>query len=74
MQYRFVLSNGLTEHEYDHVFIGFSNQLPKPNNDEVTEWKYMALPEIDSVIESQSNSFTVWFQLMFAQLKRNSVL
>ena len=74
MQYRFGFSNGLTEHEYDHVFIGYFDRLPKPNNYEVAQWKYMALPEIASVIESQSNFFTDWFQLMFAQLKGNSVL
>jgi isopentenyl-diphosphate delta-isomerase len=74
MQYRFDFSNGLTEHEYDHVFIGFFDQLPRPNSYEVAQWKYMTLPEIASVIESQSNSFTDWFQLMFARLKENSIL
>ena len=69
MQYRFGFSNGLTEHEYDHVFIGFSDQLPKPNKSEVAEWKYMARPDIASVLERHDNSFTEWFQLMFAQLK-----
>lgn len=69
MQYRFGFSNGLTEHEYDHVFIGFYDQLPKPNKYEVAQWTYMARPEIASIMENHSNSFTDWFQLMFAQLK-----
>lgn len=74
MQYRFRFSNGLTEHEYDHVFIGFSDQLPKPNKDEVAGWAYMARPEIASTVESRSHAFTEWFQLMFAQLNENSGL
>jgi isopentenyl-diphosphate delta-isomerase len=69
MQYRLPFSNGLTEHEYDHVFIGISDQLPKPNQDEVAGWQYMTLPEISSTLEDHSILFTDWFQLMFDQFK-----
>jgi isopentenyl-diphosphate delta-isomerase len=74
MQYRLPFSNGLTEHEYDHVFIGISDQLPKPNQDEVAGWQYLPLTEITIALENQSNLFTDWFQLMFDQLKGSPTL
>ena len=74
MQYCLPFSNGLTEHEYDHVFIGISDQLPKPNQDEVAGWQYMSLTEITTALEVHSNLFTDWFQLMFDQLKGSPTL
>src|SRR3954469_24341059 len=32
----------LTEHEFDHVFVGEFNGTPRPNSDEVGEWKWIA--------------------------------
>ena len=33
-EYKAPFSNGLTEHELDHVFIGHSNDTPHLNTDE----------------------------------------
>ena len=38
--YREIFENGLIEHEFDHVFLGVSNQLPAINDLEVIEYKY----------------------------------
>lgn len=37
--YKASFSNGLTEHEFDHVFIGYYNDLIKPNPDEADDCK-----------------------------------
>ena len=45
--YKAVLENGLTEHEFDHVLIGNFNGTPILNKDEVEDWKWMSLEEIE---------------------------
>lgn len=67
--YKSELDNDLTEFEYDHVFIGFYEQFPNINLDEVVEWKYMSLDAIELAIEKQPNEFTAWFKIVFEQVK-----
>jgi isopentenyl-diphosphate delta-isomerase len=40
------LDNGLTEHELDHVMIGYSDESPVINPEEVEAWKWMAIDEV----------------------------
>jgi isopentenyl-diphosphate delta-isomerase len=67
--YKAVLEDGLTEHEFDHVFFGHSNVLPVPNPEEVADWKYLSLEQIDAEILAQPDNYTAWFKIMLAQIK-----
>src|SRR5690606_10801431 len=44
--YYTTVENNLTEHELDHVFVGYSDQNPLPNDDEVQDYKWMNPTEI----------------------------
>jgi isopentenyl-diphosphate delta-isomerase len=37
--YKASFNNGLTEHEYDHVFVGYYDGEIRPDQDEVKGWK-----------------------------------
>jgi isopentenyl-diphosphate delta-isomerase len=37
--YKSDYENGMIEHEYDYVFISFYDNLPKPNPEEVMDYK-----------------------------------
>lgn len=63
--YHAPFDNGLTEHELDHVFIGYSDQEPILNPEEAAEYKWASLVEIRSLAEKQPDSFTVWFKLIY---------
>ena len=63
------LENNLSEHEFDHVFLGFSNAVPKPNPIEVAEYKYMSLDEIGNQLKQKPETFTAWFALIFDRVK-----
>ena len=63
--YHATFDNGLTEHELDHVLIGFSDEIPNPNPEEVHEYKWMLLPEIAKNIRDNPEMFTVWFKIAF---------
>ncbi len=60
--YRAEVGKGLTEYEYDHVFIGLSDELPEPNSDEVCEYEYIDLADLKERMEADPNSFTAWFR------------
>ena len=63
--YKAEFSNGLTEHELDHVFIGQTDDLPKASITEVAEWKYMKCEEIQEDIKKNPNQYTEWFKICF---------
>jgi isopentenyl-diphosphate delta-isomerase len=63
--YKAPFDNGLTEHELDHVMIGYYNQEPKINPDEVESWKWMSIEAIKDDIQTQSKNYTVWFKIIF---------
>ena len=66
--YRTELDNELVEHELDHVFIGFTNQLPKPNVDEVKTWKLMSFLEIHQDVQNNPDHYTEWFKLLYQKV------
>ncbi|MEJ2113224.1 MAG: NUDIX domain-containing protein, partial [Flavobacteriaceae bacterium] len=57
--------NGLTEHEYDHVLIGYYNGEPDINFDEVADWKWMPLDKIKEDMRLQPQLYTEWFKIIF---------
>ncbi len=66
--YKQELENGLTEHEFDHVFIGYSNTLPVPNPIEVMDYKYLTTKELTDAVKQNPENYTVWFKLIFERV------
>ena len=65
--YKAPFDNGLTEHELDHVMIGYYNEEPKINSDEVENWKWMGIEEVQNDMIIHPNEYTVWFKIIFDQ-------
>lgn len=63
--YKAPFDNGLTEHELDHVMIGYYNDAPKINTEEVEDWKWMKIEDVKADIEKQPEIYTVWFKIIF---------
>ncbi len=69
--YKANMPNQLIEHEYDHVFFGFSDDNPIINLEEVANFKYMALNDLEIDIAENSHLYTEWFKICFNEvLKR----
>jgi len=66
--YKCKFSNGLTEHEFDHVYVGITDDLPVLNQAEVKDWRYIKLPELEQEIESEPEKFTEWLKICFPKL------
>jgi len=63
--YKAPFDNGLTEHELDHVMIGYYNEAPVINPDEVESWKWMPIEAIKDDMILHPNVYTVWFKIIF---------
>jgi len=63
--YKAPFDNGLTEHELDHVMIGYCNQQPQINTEEVADWKWMKIEDIKADIASNPEIYTAWFKIIF---------
>ena len=70
--YKAPVGEGLTEHEFDHVWIGQSDDIPSINTDEVASWKYMALNDLEKDIELHPEHYTEWFKITFAEMTRHA--
>lgn len=63
--YKAPFDNGLTEHELDHVMIGYYDEKPEINPEEVEAWKWMDIEEVKSDMLLHPEIYTVWFKIIF---------
>jgi isopentenyl-diphosphate delta-isomerase len=63
--YKAPFDNGLTEHELDHVMIGYSNESPVINPEEVEDWKWMGIDAVKNDMQVHPELYTVWFKIIF---------
>lgn len=63
--YKAPFDNGLTEHELDHVMIGYFNGEPVINPEEVEDWKWMKIEDIKIDMAANPSIYTVWFKIIF---------
>ena len=66
--YRTELENGLTEHEFDHVYFGVSDDVPIPNPQEVKAWKYMSLPALKKELIQYPERYSAWLKICLAKV------
>lgn len=67
--YKAGFDNGLTEHEFDHVYVGKYNGPVEPNKDEVEDYCFKSLKEIHDSILSHPHKYTEWFKIAFPKLE-----
>ncbi len=63
--YKVSFENGLTEHEFDHILVGYYDQPPKINPFEVSDWKWMSMMDIKEDMIINSSHYTAWFKIIF---------
>ena len=65
--YKAPFDNGLTEHELDHVMIGYYNKMPDINKDEVESWKWMKIEDVKNDMITNPDQYTIWFKIIFEE-------
>ena len=62
--YRVEFSNGLIEHENDHIMLGVFDGTPKPNPNEVDEWKWIDIDILVEDMQINPDYYTAWFMII----------
>jgi isopentenyl-diphosphate delta-isomerase len=65
--YKAPFDNGLTEHEFDHVLIGYFDGEPNINKQEAEAYKWMPLEAVKKDIEANPSNYTEWFKIIFQE-------
>ena len=63
--YKAPFDNGLTEHELDHIMLGYYENEPIINKQEVEDWKWMPLEDVKHDIHVNPEQYTAWFKIIF---------
>jgi isopentenyl-diphosphate delta-isomerase len=69
--YKAPFDNGLTEHELDHVLLGYYSGEPEINPEEVADWKWMGLEDIHKDMAENPDRYTAWFRIIFDRFYRH---
>lgn len=62
--YKASFSNGLTEHEFDHVFVGLCDMDPIINTQEAQDRKRITRTDLEKDIMTNSQRYTPWFLIL----------
>jgi len=68
--YKSEFDNGLTEFEFDHVFIGEYDGIIKPDTNEVKDHCFKKMDDIRESLESHPLKYTAWFHIAFPMLEK----
>lgn len=63
VSYNLPLENGLTEHEYTHIFKGYYGGDIIPNPNEVSETKWVSLLDLRESVAKEEQTYARWFSL-----------
>lgn len=66
--YQAGFSNGLTEHEFDHVLIGHYEGAIVPDPHEVHGYEYRTMESIQASLDAKEGLFTAWFEIIFPKM------
>ncbi|WP_298614551.1 isopentenyl-diphosphate Delta-isomerase [uncultured Odoribacter sp.] len=66
--YKAKLDHGVTEYEYEHVFTGFTENIPDVNPLTVWDWKYLPLDIIRLDERIHPEKYTVWFRQIYREV------
>lgn len=68
--YKTSFDNGLTEYEFDHVFIGRYDGVIFPDLQEASSYAYMTMAAIKKGIYDTPQYYTSWFKIAFPKLEQ----
>jgi isopentenyl-diphosphate delta-isomerase len=66
--YKVPFTNGLTEHEFDHVFVGTYDADPVLNPEEAASWKWISPTNLQAAIAADPDSYTYWLKVALPDL------
>ena len=71
--YKGKLDNELTEHELDHVFVGYSENKPNFNPKEVCDYQYIKFDDLKKDVHENPDKYTYWFKHVFENVQEHLI-
>jgi isopentenyl-diphosphate delta-isomerase len=68
------VSNGLIEHELDHVLFGRFDGEPRPDPGEVDAWRWASFPELRAQVGVHPERFSIWLRIALEELRSRGML
>lgn len=68
-QYRAEYLDIGSENELCYVYIGIVEEAPKVNENEISDYRFIALDDLDKELEVSPESFTPWFKQEWSEIK-----
>lgn len=59
---------GITEHEYDHVYVGTTDASPVLNLAEASDYRYISMKDLADELEANPNKYTKWLKICFEKV------
>ena len=72
--YRVKFENGLAEHEFDHILVGYFDGKPQPDPAEASDWKTIAVNELMMDLQINPGNYTHWFKLCMNDLDKFNLI
>lgn len=72
--YKASFENGLTEHEFDHVFIGQYDGEININTAEVKDYCFKTFDELRSSLQTNPQKFTPWFKIALPKIEAHRTM
>lgn len=67
--YKADFENGLTEFEFDHVYTGTYDGGLNPDQQEVLDYCFRSLEDIQQDLDSRPEKYSSWFRIAFPKVK-----
>ena len=61
--YKVDFKDGISENEFDHVFVGKFNGAPAPDKKEVADWKWIDVEELKKDIKENPKKYSYWLKI-----------
>ncbi len=68
--YKADFENGLSEYEFDHVFVGQYNDPVQFNIEEVMAQQFKSMSDIEHDLKINPEKYTAWFEIAFPKIKK----
>jgi isopentenyl-diphosphate delta-isomerase len=68
--YETSFENGLTEHEFDHVFAGHYDGPIHINSEEVMDYCFKDIREVSQSLKIEPEKYTTWFRLAYPVIEK----
>ncbi|MBP1665407.1 MAG: isopentenyl-diphosphate delta-isomerase, partial [Bacteroidetes bacterium] len=59
------------EHEYDHVFLGITDNIPVINTAEVENWEAISYDDLHDDIQKNPSDYTYWFRMIYENVNQH---